>query len=240
MPENDSRKIVDKVKSDYNLIAKEWDLSRNQPSRIKLNLINDVEADTEVLDIGCGNGLIFPYIKEKDAFYFGLDIAENLIEIAQERYAREIENGKAKFLVGEATDLPFKDGEFDFVISFAVLHHLPSEELRKKFFGEIFRVLRPNGKVKITVWNLFNDWAKSRFDIGLQLEGKNSGDVTIPWKGTQGVIVNRYVHQFSKEELYSLAKPAGFSDVRVDYFNRAGERVENGEEMVVEIGMTHN
>ena len=235
MQENDSQRMVDKVKSDYNLIAKEWDLSRNQPSRVKLNLMSEVEADTLVLDIGCGNGLIFPYIREKGAFYSGLDISENLIGIARERYAGEIEAGKAKFVVSEATELPFKDNEFDFVISFAVLHHLPSEELRKKFFEEIFRVLRPQGKVKITVWNLFNDWAKSRFDIGSQLEDKISGDVTIPWKGTRGAIVNRYVHQFSKEELHSLAEGAGFSEILIDFFNRAGERTDNGEEIVVEM-----
>ena len=103
MQEDDSRKIVDKVRDDYNLIAKEWDLSRSQPSRIKIKLIGDVENETEVLDIGCGNGMMVPYVLEKGAFYFGLDISENLIDIARERYAREIESGKAKFVVGEAT-----------------------------------------------------------------------------------------------------------------------------------------
>lgn len=235
MSQNDPRKIVEKVKSDYNLIAKEWDLSRAQPSQIKLNLVRDIEPDTEVLDIGCGNGLMFPYIAEKGAFYFGLDIAENLIEIAKDRYVEAIESGQARFVAAEATDLPVKDDEFDFVISFAVLHHLPSEGMRKKFFDEIQRVLRPNGKVKITVWNLFNGWARDRFDIGSQLAGKSSGDVTIPWKGTQGEIVNRYVHQFSKEELYALAQAADFFDIRIGYFNRAGEEVENGEEIVLEM-----
>ena len=235
MQGEESRRIVDKIKSDYNLIAKEWDLSRSQPSQIKLNLIRDIEPDTEVLDIGCGNGLMFPYIAEKGAFYFGLDIAENLIDIAKDRYAGEIEEGRARFVVGEATDLPVRDGEFDFVISFAVLHHLPSDEMRKKFFEEIQRALRPNGRVKITVWNLFNEWARDRFDIGSQLAGKNSGDVTIPWKGTRGEIVNRYVHQFSEDELYALAEEADFFDIRIGYYNRAGEQMEGGEEMVLEM-----
>jgi SAM-dependent methyltransferase len=235
MQEDDSRKIVDKVRDDYNLIAKEWDISRNQPSRMKMNLISDVEADIEVLDIGCGNGLMVPYVLEKGAFYFGLDISDNLINIARERYAAEIEAGKAKFVVGEATDLPFKDNEFDFVMSFAVLHHIPSEQLRKKFFDEIQRVLRPNRKVKITAWNLLSDWASSRFDVSGQLGGKTSGDVMIPWRGTEGALVNRFVHQFSIEELYALAEGSGFFDVRVDYFNRGGIKVENGEEIVLEM-----
>lgn len=236
MSQTDPQKMVDKVKDDYNLIAAEWDMSRNRPSQIKLNLIREIEADAAVLDVGCGNGLMVPFILEKGAYYFGLDIAEKLIEIARERYAEDVAKGRAGFVVGEASEIPFKDEEFDFVLSFAVLHHLPSVDLRRKFFEEIFRVLRPNGKVKITVWNLLNGWAKSRFDIGSQLEGKSSGDVTIPWKGTRGEIVNRYVHQFSKEELYALAEGAGFYEINIDYFNRAGERVDNGEEIVLEMG----
>jgi SAM-dependent methyltransferase len=120
-------------------------------------------------------------------------------------------------------------------ISFAVLHHLPSAPLRRKFFGEIRRILRPHGRVKITVWNLFNGWAKEKFDVGAQLEGRPFGDLYIPWKGTQGMIVNRYVHQFSEEELRDLASEAGFSDIVIGYYDRAGEKKENGEEMVLEM-----
>jgi len=235
MQEEESRKIINKVKADYNLISREWDLSRNRPSQIKLNLIDTVEEDTEVLDIGCGNGVMFPFILDKGAYYFGLDIAENMIDIARKRYDEDIARGKARFTVGEATELPYKDSEFDFVICFAVLHHLPSVEFRKRFFEEIKRVLRPNGRVKITVWNLFNEWTKIRFDIGAQLEGRTSGDVTIPWKATHGQFVNRYVHQFSEEELRTLAEGAGFSDIRIGYFTRSGEPKDNAEEMVLEM-----
>ncbi|MFA6896817.1 MAG: class I SAM-dependent methyltransferase [Patescibacteria group bacterium] len=235
MPENDPQKTVKKVKDDYNSIAQEWDRSRSRPSQLKLKLTDEIEAGAKVLDVGCGNALMLPFVLEKGAFYYGLDVAENLIEIARGRYAKEIKEGKASLAVGEASKLPFADAEFDFVISFAVLHHLPSGEIRKKFFDEIRRVLRPRGKAKIIVWNLFNDWARNRFDIESQLNGKTSGDVVIPWKGTHGTVVNRYMHQFSKEELYDLAESSGFSDVRIGYFNRAGEKVENGEEMVLEM-----
>jgi SAM-dependent methyltransferase len=235
MSQTDPQKIVKKVKDDYNLIAREWDQSRSRPSQIKLNLIGDLPTGATVLDIGCGNGLMLPFLLKKEAYYVGVDIAENLIDIAEERYMGAIESGRVRFVIGEATELPVRDEEFDFIISFAVLHHLPSPLLHKKFFEEIRRVLRPNGRVKITVWNLFNEWASGRFDIGSQLEGKISGDVTVPWKGTRGAIVNRFVHQFSEEELRALAEGAGFSDVRIGYYDRAGKRKENGEEIVLEM-----
>jgi len=235
MPEDGSRKMIEKIRDDYNRIAKEWDLSRHRPSQMKIDLVREAESDMAVLDAGCGNGMMLPYILQRGAFYFGLDISDKLIEIARERYAQEIEEGKANFVVGEATELPFKDDEFDFVISFAVLHHLPSPETRKEFFSEIYRVTRPGGKVKITVWNLLNDWARERFEVGEQLGYRPSGDLQVPWRGTKGEIINRFVHQFSAEELAGFADEAGFSEVYVNNFNRAGARVENGEELVLEM-----
>lgn len=235
MDEVDSKKIVEKVRADYNAIAKEWDLSRNRPSGIKMNLIEEIESETELLDLGCGNGLMIPFVLEKGVFYVGLDISENLIEICRERYREEIEDNRTRFFVGDATDLPFSDQEFDFIISFAVLHHIPSEELRQRYFREIRRVVRSKGKVKITVWNLLNPWSSARFDVGNQLQGENRGDVTIPWKGTFGQLINRYVHQFSVEELQSLAESSGFKNIQIGFYNRAGEKVENGEEIVLEM-----
>ncbi len=234
MDDINPQKIIEKIRDDYDLIAREWDLSRNRASKLKTNLIDEVKPKTKVLDIGCGNALTLPFVLEKGAFYFGLDISKKLIEIAEEKYAKEVKEEKAKFIAGQATALPFRNKEFDFVISFAVLHHIPSEELRKKFFEEIKRVSKPNAKVKIIVWNILNKWANDRFNISGQLVGKQSGDVTVPWKATQGKTINRYAHQFSKKELLSLAKNEGFRNIKIDFFNRAGERIENGEEMVLE------
>ncbi len=235
MNKNNPQKIIEKIRDDYNLIAKEWDLSRNRASQLKVNLIKSVEPKSKVLDIGCGNALISPFVLKKSAFYYGLDISEKLIEISREKYKKEIEEEKVKFFVGQATELPFGDEEFDFVISFAVLHHIPSKEIRKKFFKEIMRISKPNAKIKIIVWNLLNEWTNKRFDIENKFKGKNSGDIFIPWKATQGKIINRYVHQFSEEELFSLAKNTGFENIKINLFNRAGKKTENGEEMVLEM-----
>lgn len=235
MQMTDPEKIVEKVRGDYNLIAREWDLSRTRPSQLKLNLIGDVREGERVLDIGCGNGLMVPFLLDRGAFYVGVDIAENLTAIAEKRYEEAVQSGRARFLRGEATELPAADSGFDVALSFAVLHHLPSAPLRRKFFAEIRRVLRPGGRVKITVWNLLNEWAREKFDIAMQLGNKTFGDVYIPWKGTGSMLVNRYVHQFSEEELRGLAEDAGFRDISIDYYNRAGELTENGEETVLEM-----
>jgi len=235
MNKNNPQKIIEKVKDSYNLIAREWDISRNKASQLKINLAKGVESKSKVLDIGCGNALMLPFILKKNAFYFGLDISEKLIKIAKKKYTQEIKKEKAKLIIGQATELPFQDKEFDFVISFATLHHIPSKELQEKFFREIKRVSKSNAKIKIIVWNLYNGWTNKKFDIENKLKGKKSGEVFIPWKATQGEIINRFIYQFSKEELLVLAKNAGFKNIKINLFNRAGEKIENGEEMVLEM-----
>ena len=235
MNKNNPQKIIEKNRDDYDLIAAEWDLSRNKASQLKINLISDIKPENKVLDVGCGNALMFPFIFKKGAFYFGLDISKNLIEISKKKYKKEIKEGKAKFIIGHATNLPFQNEEFDFVISYAVLHHVPSKKLQKRFFKEVKKVSKLNAKVKIIVWNLLSDWTNKKFDIENKLEGKNSGEVFVPWKATRGKIVNRFIYQFSKEELLSLAKDAGFKNIKIDFFNRAGRKIKNGEEMVLEM-----
>jgi len=235
MNKNNSQKIIEKVKNDYDLIAKEWDLSRNKVSELKKSLMIDIKNGDKVLDLGCGNAFMLPFILENSAIYVGFDLSEKMIEIAKEKYKKEIESSQASFFVGQATELPFQNEEFDFVMSFAVLHHIPSKELREKYFQEIKRILVPNAKVKISVWNLLSEWPNNRFHIEDQLAGKKSGETIIPWKATSGKIVERYIYQFSKEELFSLAEGAGFKNMEIDYFSRAGERKKNAEEMVLEM-----
>ncbi|MDF1497904.1 MAG: methyltransferase domain-containing protein [Patescibacteria group bacterium] len=235
MEKSNSQKIIEKTRDDYDLIAKEWDLSRNRASKLKTDLISDINLGDKVLDIGCGNALMAPFILDKGALYFGLDISEKLIDIAKDKYKKEVKNGKASFFVGQATELPFGDKEFNYVISYAVFHHIPSKKLQEKFFQEIKRVSKPNAKVKIIVWNLLSDWANERFDIENQLAGEKSGDVIVPWKATYGKVVERYLYQFSKEELLSLVKTVGFKNIKIDYFTRAGEWKENAEELVLEM-----
>ncbi|MCK5490834.1 MAG: class I SAM-dependent methyltransferase [Candidatus Pacebacteria bacterium] len=235
MNKNDSQKIIEKVKDDYDLIAKEWDLSRNRVSGLKKTLMVDIKDGDKVLDLGCGNALMLSSVLEKSVFYVGLDISGKMIEIVKEKYKKEIEQGNVSFFVGQVTELSFQDEEFDFVMSFAVLHHIPSKELQGKYFQEVKRICKRNAKVKISVWNLLSEWPNNRFHIEDQLAGEKSGATIVPWKATSGKIVDRYIYQFSEEDLFFLAEKAGFRNIKIYYSNRGGERKENAEELVLEM-----
>lgn len=231
-------KIIRQTRENYNTIASEWHVSRFAPSGIKKKLLGYVKPGMKTLDVGCGNAFIAPLVFGKGARYIGIDTAKNLIKIAKKTFAKEVKAGAAQFRVGDLEKkLPFTRDSFDAILCFAVLHHIPSEELRQKVLKEFARVLKPGAAAYIIVWNVRNAWANNRFKIEEQLAntraGLDKGDVFVPWKATAGKKITRYLHVFDKAELTRLCREAGFKKVSVGYYNRAGKKEKNGEELVV-------
>jgi ubiquinone/menaquinone biosynthesis C-methylase UbiE len=197
--------ILEKTKENYNLIAKEFSATRKEIWEELKFLFNDLKEGEKVLDLGCGDGRWYKVFKDKKVDYFGIDNSEKLIEIAKENFP------EAKFFVGDALNLPFPDNFFDRVYSIAVLHHIPSEVLRMKFLNEAKRVLKPQGKLVLTVWRFVQKDEIFRLVkyIILKILGISKldfKDVFEPW----GKKVMRYYHCFSKRELENLVKEVGF------------------------------
>ncbi len=231
--------IVRQMSRIYNTIAKEWDVSRFEPSGIKMRMIKGVKTEMKTLDLGCGNGLMANAIMNQGGYYTGVDISKKLIELCKKKYASYIKTKQAEFVVADAMKLPFKNNYFDFAISISVMHHIPSDELRQKFMNELFRVLKNGATAKIDNWNLLEDWARNKFNIEKQLKnikpGHDAGDVYVGWKATGKKDYPRYIHIFSDSELRALARNAGFKNIKIEYFNRAGQKIKNGEAQIMTI-----
>jgi len=221
--------LIIKTRDDYNLISDDFSSKRSGVWQEIVFLFNNhLEKGDKALDLGCGNGRFYPLFKEKKVKYIGVDNSEKLITIAKNKYNRK------DFKVANGFSLPFKENYFDKVFSIAVLHHIPSQDLRIKFLKEAKRVLKNKGILVLTVWKfhqlreygyLFkytilkligkfysknNQWAK------LDLK-----DIFEPW----GKTAQRYYHWFSKKELEGLAKKAGFKIIDSgDTKNEKGNR----------------
>ena len=220
-------------------MAEEWNTSRSTPSGVKLAAVKKIKAGQKILDLGCGNAFMLPFVLTRGATYFGIDISSELIKIAKKKFGSVVKTGQAELRVGEATKLPYKNNFFDGAMSFAVMHHIPSEKLRLKFLQELYRVLKPGATATVINWNLLNEWSDKRFGISEQLknlkQGSDEGDVVVPWKATAGKKVERYIHVFSKKEILDLARAAGFAKARAEYYRRDGGRECNGEELVLSL-----
>jgi ubiquinone/menaquinone biosynthesis C-methylase UbiE len=108
-----------------------------------------IQPGERVLDVGCGTGRLTltarAYTGPGGAVY-GIDAAPEMIEVARRNAERS--SLDAVFEVGLIEDIPFPATSFDAVINRLVIHHLP-DELKRKGFAEILRVLKPGGRLLI-------------------------------------------------------------------------------------------
>ncbi len=205
--------LFEKTIQDYNLIAGQFSRTREYvPEERKKLLLRYIVPGDRVLDIGCGNGRFFE-VFQKDYRYFGIDVSEVMVRIARSKYP------EGNFQVADALNLPFPDNYFDKIFSLAVIHHIPSLELRLKFLKEAKRVLRPQGAFILTVWNLsplqmilIGEWERFKGFLRqqvLKIIGKaktDFGDFFVSW----GRITPRYVHCFTVAGLKKIIQRADF------------------------------
>lgn len=96
-----------------------------------------------VLEIGTGSG-------------YGIEVvaphAQQFTTIDKHRPSDEIIQGEnVEFKQASVPPLPFKDGEFDCVISFQVIEHIKNDQ---RFVDEVYRVLREGGKFIVSTPNI--------------------------------------------------------------------------------------
>lgn len=114
----------------------------------------DLGTVKTVLEVGCGVGMLTSYLAEKYQWHItGVDLDPEQIESARTRYKQ---NGRLRFWEADATELPFGKDEFDMVLSFDVLHHIPRWD---KAIAEMDRVLQPEGVC------VFHDLAFSKLAV---------------------------------------------------------------------------
>ena len=122
----------------------------------------------------------------------GCDSSIGLLEIAGGQ-----ERGYKPVVLCDGLNVPFKDFQFDFAISIAVIHHFSTHERRKEGIKEVLRVCKVNGKALIFVW-AFEQSGKRQYD---------QQDVMVPWKSNvkgNDTVYQRYYHLFKKDELEGL------------------------------------
>jgi len=121
-----------------------------------------------VLDLGCGFGrhAFEAYRRGADVIAFDQD-ADEVASVTSMFRAMEAEGEAPSGLVARAVradllSLPFPDASFDVVMASEVLEHIPDDDVA---MAEISRVVRPGGRVAVTVprwWPERVCWALSR------------------------------------------------------------------------------
>lgn len=241
MKEKTIKKILKETKSGYDLMSDKFSETRKYFWRGLEFIANYAKNGDKILDFGCGNGRLLELFKDKDIEYLGLDVSQKLIDKAREKYQNDkyifqkISNSdslsRSKIMLDYTTDirntqddkeedlvrdLALPENSFNAIFSVAVFHHLPSRNLRFKIAEELFRVLKPEGIIVITVWNL---WQKKYIkNIFLNWKDKILGKSDLDWNdcyisfsdnGKKNKF-QRFHHAFTKRELKKIFAKAGF------------------------------
>jgi SAM-dependent methyltransferase len=204
-----AQKLIKKTQEDYNILAEHFSYSRGYIWPDMKVFEKEVFPGAKVLDVGCGHGRLFEMLRDNRIDYLGLDFSESLLVEAKKRYPQ------AEFRVADITQentWQKLKNKFDFVFCVALFHHLPTLKIRKKVIDYFCQALRPEGKVFITVWNL---WNKKNFkhhfsspSIKLKWQLKDIKAIYVPYSLSRGGgetrTIYRFLHAFTLGELKNL------------------------------------
>lgn len=129
-------------------------LSPGGPAEVARILGKNSVAGLSILDVGSGAGGADVVLARDHAAgkVVGIDVAQGLVELAAARARKLHLDDCIEYQLVQPGALPFPDASFDAVFSKDAIIHVGDKEA---LYAEIFRVLRPGGRV------LIGDWLKS-------------------------------------------------------------------------------
>ncbi|HEX4696242.1 MAG TPA: methyltransferase domain-containing protein, partial [Candidatus Udaeobacter sp.] len=163
--------------------------------RVKM-LSDHLKPGMNVLELGCGTGYFTRELAHTGANIVAIDVSPELLEIARSNCSEP----NVRCEIQNAYRLSYPDAVFDSVVGSSVLHHLEIEPALR----EIYRVLKPGGKIFFTEPNMLNP------QIAVQ---KN-----LPWvKRKLGDSPDETA--FFRWSLRYLLEQAGYGHIGVDPFD---------------------
>jgi ubiquinone/menaquinone biosynthesis C-methylase UbiE len=207
----------------------------------------------QTLEIGCGTGRI-SFGMEKDlGFKFSNIIATDFVEkfIGTAKEIAGERRSSIKFESCSATELPFKDGTFQYVVCLGVvLSHLPYRKQRMAALNECYRVLKDDGVLLINTMNFFSEkWYMPylKWLVKLSRLVRNPyhySNSSLPRLGSNGKLDLKFLrkdkpvlHYYHSDELVYDLLSSGFSvtdlmttaydmkDAGSDRFLRSGQNI---------------
>jgi len=168
----------------YDKIAADFNITRVRIWGSVKSFIEEMPAQANVLELGCGNGKNMLY--RDDLNIVGIDISTEQVQICRKK--------NLNVSIGNITSLKFDNCQFEYMLCIATYHHLDNDIDRAKCLNEMLRCLSVGGKALITVWAMEQP-ADGNFHF-------TKSDELVPWLSRiDGNTYLRYYHIYRKSEL---------------------------------------
>ncbi|MGK8558355.1 class I SAM-dependent methyltransferase [Nocardia gipuzkoensis] len=132
----------------------------------RLAELGGVRPGDRTLDVGCGTGYLTRRLAARAESGTVLGVEPSAAALDRARALTKAPN--CTYTVGIAESLPCEDDSFDVVANCLMLHHLP-EDVRATAVGEMYRVLRPGGRL------LIGEFRPPTNPIGIHIIGALTG-----------------------------------------------------------------
>ena len=126
-------------------------------------------GDEQVLDVGCGRGLLLAgaaKLLASGGKATGIDIWSN-VDMGGNSEAATLHNLELEGIIDRCTllgvpaqEMPFPDGTFDVILSNLCLHNIYDREIRRRAVEQIVRVLKPGGQAILSDYKLTGEYAE--------------------------------------------------------------------------------
>jgi tRNA (uracil-5-)-methyltransferase TRM9 len=175
-----------------------------------------------VLDVGCGNGRFGVFLAEQGKLpltYHGLDSNAALLDFARRDLAT-FEGVAARLEAFDLMEDRLPDEQYDCVVLFGVMHHVPGAARRLALMRELARRVKTGGILAFACWR-FYEYPRFRERIVAWGDDDNVEvhDYLLDWR--QGERALRYCHYVDDAEHAALVATAGLREV--DTYRADGE-----------------
>ncbi|MCL4248194.1 MAG: class I SAM-dependent methyltransferase [Anaerolineae bacterium] len=214
MDENTARHLNEINRSFYARTSEDFHATRGRAWPGWRRLLPHLTAPLRVLDIGCGNGRFGAFLTEHaltPLIYHGIDNSSALLDYARKALA----DTAGVSLALEVNDFVFDTlphGEYDLVVLFGVLHHVPGAQRRLDLMSSAAQRVAPGGLLAFACWR-FYEYPRFRerivpWEPGLAVE---SGDHLLDWR--RGTPALRYCHYVNDQEHDALAAATQMTEI---------------------------
>lgn len=194
---------------------------RPNPSSLAI-IIGEIDAlGKRVLDVGCGNGRYAETLLARtDATIVACDISREAIDELTSRCFEHVASGRLCPLLGDPTvvaDSIGRSEKFDLAIMvFGVLGHIYPRSLRRATLTTIHSLLRPGGRIVVTVPNAARRFSRQQASSQSLVEQGHleAGDILYE-RTAHDRAVKMYYHLYSLQEFEQELEQQGFRLIRL-------------------------